>query len=189
MFKSSSATPRENHLPTIIRLRQFSTDWRGTMILSPCPTLSYLAHDDMGIFDRWSNAHVCMVVTLLEKVEINALGFDSLAAHLSQTDILWHHFPIRNMDAPANSSELRLQEIIIHMTQCFNTGKAVFIHCHAGLGRTGLVAATVLKSFGMTTNAAMSAIRKKRPGSIESHIQEIFVENWNFKLPDFPPRL
>jgi hypothetical protein len=41
----------------------------------------------------------------------------------------------------------------------------------------------------MTTNAAMSAIRKKRPGSIESHIQEIFVENWNFKLPDFPPRL
>ena len=189
MFKSSSATSRKNHLPTIIRLRQFSTDWRGTMILSPCPTLSYLAHDGMGIFDRWSNAHVCMVVTLIEKVEINALGFDSLAARLSQTEILWHHFPIRNMDAPANSSELRLQEIIIHMAQCFNTGKAVFIHCHAGLGRTGLVAATVLKSFGMTTNAAMSAIRKKRPGSIESHIQEIFVENWNFKLPDFPPRL
>jgi len=189
MSKLNPTAPIENHLPTIIRLRQFSTNWRGTMILSPCPSLNPLAHGNMDIFDQWSNAHVRMVVTLLEKAEIKALGFETLAAQLSQTDILWHHFPIRNMDAPANSSELRLQEIIIHMAQCFNTGKAVFIHCHAGLGRTGLVAATVLKSFGMTTNAAMSAIRKKRPGSIESHIQEIFVENWNFKLPDFPPRL
>ena len=189
MFKRNSTAPIENHLPTIIRLRQFSADWRGTMILSPCPTLNPLAHHNMDIFDQWSKAHVRMVVTLLEKAEIKALGFDLLAAHLSQTDIMWHHFPIRNMDAPANSNELRLQEIIIHMAQCFSAGKAVFIHCHAGLGRTGLVAATVLKSFGMTTNAAMSAIRKKRPGSIESHIQEIFVENWNFKLPDFPPRL
>ena len=189
MYKRNSTAPIENHLPTIIRLRQFSADWRGTMILSPCPTLNPLAHHNMDIFDQWSNAHVRMVVTLLEKAEIKALGFDLLAAHLSQTDIMWHHFPIRNMDAPANSNELRLQEIIIHMAQCFSTGKAVFIHCHAGLGRTGLVAATVLKSFGMTANAAICAIRKNRPGSIESQIQENFVKNWNFKLPDFPPRL
>ena len=189
MTQRISASIGGNHLPSIVRLQQLSADWRGTMILSPCPTINHEARGNINIIDQWSNTHVRMVVTLLEKAEIKALGFETLAAHLSQTDILWHHFPIRNMDAPANSSELRLQEIIIHMAQCFNTGKAVFIHCHAGLGRTGLVAATVLKSFGMTTNAAMSAIRKKRPGSIESHIQEIFVENWNFKLPDFPPRL
>ena len=189
MVKRSSTAHRETHLPTIIRLRQFSADWRGTMILSPCPTLSFLANDDMDILARWSEAHVCMVVTLLEEAEIKALGFDLLLAHLSQTDIVWHHLPIRNMDAPPNSNKLRIQEIIIHMTQCFNADKAVFIHCHAGLGRTGLMAATILKSFGMISNAAICAIRKNRPGSIETQIQENFVKNWNFKLPDFPPRL
>jgi len=143
----------------------------------------------MDIIDQWSDAHVRMVITLLEKGEIETLGFGSLAEYLSQTDILWHHLPIRNMDAPPASYEPRLQEIIIDMAQCFNAGKAVFIHCHAGLGRTGLIAATVLKSFGMPTDAAIRAIRENRPGSIESRIQENFVQDWNFKLPDFPPRL
>ena len=159
------------------------------MILSPCPTLNPLAHDNMDVFDQWSDAHVRMVVTLPEKAEIKALGFKFLAEHLSQTDIRWHHLPIRIMDAPPKFNELRLQEIINHMVQCFNTRKAAFIDCHADLGRTGLVAATVLKSIGMDTDAAISVVRVNRPGSIKSRIQEDFVKKWNFKLPDFPPRL
>ena len=133
--------------------------------------------------------HVGMVVTLLEQTEIKTLGLDTLAEYLSQKGIQWFHFPIRNMDAPSTSSEVILQELIINMVKYFNADNAVFIHCHAGLGRTGLVAATVLKSFGMTANAAICAIRRNRRGSIESQIQENFVENWNFNLPDFPPRL
>ena len=189
MFKRDSTTPIKNHLPTIIRLRQFSADWRGTMILSPCPTLNPLAHDNMDIFDQWSGADVRVVVTLLEKAEIKALSFELLAAHLSQSNILWHHLPIRNMEAPLTSQEPYLTEVIATMAHCLEASKAVFIHCHAGLGRTGLIAATALKSFGMTTDEAIQTIRKKRPGSIESAIQENFVEAWRFKLPYFPPRL
>ncbi|MDA0960551.1 MAG: dual specificity protein phosphatase family protein [Proteobacteria bacterium] len=143
----------------------------------------------MDIFDQWSGADVRVVVTLLEKAEIKALGFESLAAHLSQTDILWHHLPIRNMEAPLTSHEPYLREVIANMAHCLEARKAVFIHCHAGLGRTGLIAATALKSFGMTTDEAIQTIRTKRPGSIENAIQESFVEAWDFKLPYFPPRL
>ena len=189
MTQRISASIGGNHLPSIVRLQQLSADWRGTMILSPCPTINHEERDNINIIDQWSDTNVRMVITLLEQREIETLRFDSLAEHLSQTDILWHHLPVRNMQAPPASCELILQKIITEMAQCFTTDNSVFIHCHAGLGRTGLIAATVLKTFGMPTDAAINAIRAHRPGSIESQAQEIFVGSWNFKLPNFPPRL
>ena len=189
MRQRVSSPLKSNQLPTIIRLRQFSADWRGTMILSACPTISRQAYGYLDIIEKRPDVHVGMVVTLLEQTEIKTLGLDTLAEYLSQKGIQWFHFPIRNMDAPSTSSEVILQELIINMVKYFNADNAVFIHCHAGLGRTGLLSATVLKSLGLSTDAAVCAIRKNRHGSIESRAQEEFVRNWKFKLPDFPPRL
>ena len=55
--------------------------------------------------------------------------------------------------------------------------KKVVIHCNAGLGRTGMVAGLLLKKMGLIAEP-IKHIRKFRPGSIETHEQETFVNNF-----------
>ncbi len=55
-------------------------------------------------------------------------------------------------------------------------GSNVDIHCHAGLGRTGLFAACLARrQLGMTGDEAIRWIRALVPGSVESDEQEAMV--------------
>ena len=49
------------------------------------------------------------------------------------------------------------------------------MHCRGGLGRTGIVAASLLIGFGIGPRDAIVAVRKARPGAIETLQQERYV--------------
>lgn len=53
----------------------------------------------------------------------------------------------------------------------------MLVHCAAGLGHTGTFAATLLRSFGMAPEAAITLIRSTRPGTIETPEQLAFVRH------------
>lgn len=48
----------------------------------------------------------------------------------------------------------------------------VLVHCHAGLGRTGTMAAAYWVNKGLSVNEAINKIRKSNPNVIESVGQE-----------------
>lgn len=79
------------------------------------------------------------------------------------------HVPIEDFTAPS------VQEADA-LTQCILTaltdGRAVVVHCHAGLGRAGTVAACALLARGMSAADAIAAVRWVRPGAIQSQAQE-----------------
>lgn len=54
-------------------------------------------------------------------------------------------------------------------------GDRVVIHCHAGLGRSGMIAACVLVRCGYTAVGAIAFVRWVRPGAIQSEVQEQLV--------------
>jgi protein tyrosine phosphatase domain-containing protein 1 len=56
-------------------------------------------------------------------------------------------------------------------------GRAVAIHCHAGLGRTGLAAACLLVFSGDAPGAAeaVATVRAARPGALQTPAQVLFV--------------
>ena len=54
--------------------------------------------------------------------------------------------------------------------------RPVLIHCNAGLGRSGLVAAVVCKELKIPN--AINFVRFNRKGAIENEVQENFVINW-----------
>jgi protein-tyrosine phosphatase len=68
------------------------------------------------------------------------------------------------------------------MKKILKPNNSVVIHCHAGLGRTGLLAATFLVSMGLAAESAIKTIRETRPGSIETIEQEKYIKEWNFRF-------
>ena len=61
------------------------------------------------------------------------------------------------------------------MTALGNDGRVV-IHCVGGLGRSGMIAACLLKRMGLTTEEAIARVRSHRsPRAIETAVQEEFI--------------
>lgn len=94
------------------------------------------------------------------------MGLLSLCRHVSMA---W-----RDMSVPGLKRMIDICHIIESVVE--HGGKAA-VHCHAGLGRTGLVIACYLVyRERMTPLQAIRAVRRDRPGSVQTQRQERFVE-------------
>lgn len=176
---------------TTITLSQINAAWPGALILTACPTHApQKGSTPLEVeISNWREAAMLMLITLLDEDEIHPLDVMSLVRELQANNIAWHHFPIQNMCPPDAATIPHLENLLMEAAEILATGGMVSIHCHAGLGRTGLVASTLLTSIGMAPTDAIKTIRAYRPGSIETRSQEDFVRNWGFRLPEFPPGL
>jgi atypical dual specificity phosphatase len=89
------------------------------------------------------------------------------------------HYPIADFSIPTNSETfLHLLESIEHY---LNVGN-VLMHCSAGKGRSGTVAASYLVYKGLKWSEAISLVRKVNPHSIESSQQEDFIRKLYGKI-------
>ena len=63
--------------------------------------------------------------------------------------------------------------------EVINQGNTILIHCHAGFGRTGIVAACILIVHeNLTAEDAIAKVRSKRERSVQTSTQVIFVSNF-----------
>lgn len=69
----------------------------------------------------------------------------------------WLNVPMRNFGVPDEATELR--EAVQAAVQSLQGGEAVLLHCAAGLGRTGMAAACVLKRLGLPVDEALRRVR------------------------------
>jgi protein-tyrosine phosphatase len=73
----------------------------------------------------------------------------------------------------------QMDHIAQWLDDVLNTGAHVAVHCMAGLGRSGMVAASYLTRTGMRADAAISLVREKRsPRAVETAVQEEFVHKY-----------
>ncbi len=79
------------------------------------------------------------------------------------------------MASPAPTSRPRGRPPGPELRRRLAEGARVLIHCRAGLGRTGTVAARLLVEHGLDPEAAILRVRQSRPAAIETAGQEAYV--------------
>lgn len=94
----------------------------------------------------WQHAGLEMVVSLLTSDEVAELDLEWEETWCRVHGIRFRSFPIPDRSVPA--SRAALAELTAEVDQALEEGKTIAVHCRQGIGRSALVAASVLISAG-----------------------------------------
>ncbi|GHD48916.1 protein-tyrosine-phosphatase [Thalassobaculum fulvum] len=142
--------------------------WAGRLALGPVP-----AEDgDATAIAEWGAS---CVLGLTTPGEAAALGWGDIAGRFAALGIPWLNAPIEDFTAPDTGFERRWPAILDRLLARLAAGERVLVHCRGGKGRSGTVTAALLVAGGMTPDAAIAAVRRVRPGAIETPEQEAWI--------------
>jgi ADP-ribosyl-[dinitrogen reductase] hydrolase len=132
---------------------------------------------DLEVIAAWQPA---FFVTLIEGHEFDLLGVpefsQSLREWTSRSACGWLRLPIPDAGIPDARFEAAWCENGARLRAALRAGRRVLLHCRAGLGRTGMIAARLLVELGMPPSDAVAAVRHARSSSaIETLAQERHV--------------
>ena len=127
---------------------------------------------DLDAVQKWGAS---LVVTLVEKEELEQLQAERLGDGVKARGMKWLHLPIKDVNVPSQTFEehwLTQGEFIRRTLRC---GSSVVVHCKGGQGRAGMIAARLLTELGMAPDEAIRLVRSVRKGAIETRAQEDVV--------------
>ena len=119
--------------------------WPGKLALASRPRGGDWLDDEMA---DWSKAGIDSVLSLLtpDEEQAHEMKFASL--------------PIPDRQVPNSESEV--SAALDRLDADLSAGKNVVVHCRQGIGRTGLIAACLLVSRGVSPGSAVDALSAAR---------------------------
>lgn len=127
---------------------------------------------DLSSIRAWG---ATVLVTLIEAHEFEQMRVEHLGEMAEAEGLEWHHLPIPDMDVPDWHFGTRWFYSGLRLRRLLRQGGRVVLHCKAGLGRAGTIAAHLLVELGMPPAEAVSQVRRARPGAIQTRAQEEHV--------------
>lgn len=122
--------------------------------------------------------NVQRLVCCLEQHELQMLKVESIDKHCMKAGLELFFIPIPDGGTPSKESVLRFQQALPRLLESKAENGFTGIFCKGGLGRTGLITASLLREYGVNPEDAVELVRAARPGAIENQAQESFVENY-----------
>lgn len=140
---------------------------RGRLFLSFTPGKeSFRTQEDLQYI---KNNGIQVIVCLLERWEMQTLQLSGYPRLAQEMGFLFYHIPIPDGKAP---SQKELDLVVPTLMKHLSLGNNILVHCRGGYGRAGTLCACCLKFFGFHGSQAISYVRNKRPGAIQTPQQE-----------------
>jgi len=143
----------------------------GRIFRSPMP---FSVYDPQGeSLLEFKREKGSLIILLAEEAEYMERTGRNLKSLYDQEGFRVIHFPIPDFGVPSKGD---LEETVRETVKHAQAGQNIVIHCHAGLGRTGLFAAYLAKEvLGLSSEEAIFWTRKYIPHALETHEQERFI--------------
>lgn len=133
---------------------------------------------DIAEMQEWQ---ATSVITLNEEEELEGLGLGDLGLRLASAGFSWRHLPIMDMNVPRDGFEDTWQVESQQICASLAAGERIILHCLAGLGRTGMMAARLLVDMGMAPDRAIIEVRRVRDRAIQTTEQAEYVHQFGKK--------
>jgi protein-tyrosine phosphatase len=131
--------------------------WPGRLAIAPRPRGGDWLEDEIS---SWRQAGIEVVVSLLTQDEADELDILMEQSLCRAKGIAYISFPITDRGIP--SSHQATLNLVKHLEAVLAEGKTIAIHCRAGIGRSALLAASLLVSSGADPETAFRSIAAAR---------------------------
>jgi protein-tyrosine phosphatase len=148
--------------------------WPGKLALAARPRGGDWIEDEVI---GWRRLGISAVLSLLTPGEEDDLGLTDEAHAVASNGMEFLSLPIPDRQVP--NSETELNAILESLNARLSSRKNVVVHCRQGVGRSGLVAACLLVSKGLTPKAAVETVSAARGLSIpETREQREWIDHY-----------
>ncbi len=150
----------------------------GSIYRSPLPNSS-MYDPEKEILPAYMAANITWVVSLILDSEALQYSDCHLHAIYRPRHIEVINNPVQDFSAPGHGAFDTAIRMVINQAK---RGKNIAIHCHAGIGRTGMFMACLARElWGWDAEQAIAWVRTFIEGAVESEFQVKFVEEYKFE--------
>lgn len=158
--------------PTGLLVNTVSVPGGGRIGLHRCPGANGQLRGEL----QWlASAPAELMLALITAEELTAMGMNDYFEQTRNAGLICHHLPISDMHAPDAGFEDKWQAFLDDALARLANGELILMHCRAGIGRAGTMAATLLTQVGVAPREAIASVRHARPGALETRDQEDWV--------------
>ena len=140
----------------------------GSIILMPKPPGGVQLE---SYIDFLSHREINVLVSLLQYDEINAHALINENTHSETNSIEYINFQIQDHSVP--QFFIPFNQLVENLTNHIKSGGNIAIHCYAGIGRTGILAASILIKLGMQVDDALINLSKVRGLRVPETLEQI----------------
>jgi protein-tyrosine phosphatase len=123
------------------------------------------------------------VVTLLAEKE----GAQEIGSRACQMGMTWLWFPLPNATPPTGELRAESLKMIGRLLCLLDEGETIFIHCSAGIHRTGMIVYALLRQRGFSAASAKEMLISLRPETVMGMRQIHFT--WGDSIVSGPTHL
>jgi protein-tyrosine phosphatase len=143
----------------------------GRIFRSPMPFSVYDPQGDS--LHRFKQEKGSLIVLLAEDEECTERAGRNLKSLYLQEGFQVIHFPIPDFDVPSRKD---LEEVVKKTVEHAQAARNILIHCHAGVGRTGLFVIYLAKQvLGLSSEEAIHWTKEYIPGALDTAQQRKWV--------------